>query len=276
MLQKFKLLFPLFLQLYRSKKIRICHLIPLLVSVTLLTGCAPQVKNLKDEKLYNNSRDSKGFNHKIHAEAGAVCRSCHLKAYTNPEAGMPNEKLCEFCHQKVYRGKPIGEFYSMEKWYSTYQVNMVKYLELKMSHQQHINKGIKCEDCHGDIANSVKVSSRHIPIKGTCFSCHREWNTPQQCNICHKEITTFSHPELWGQPKHNHCLQCHIPISDSNKCKDCHNTASCVSTIAPSRPDDLPHRRPLMCRACHTGERQNLTHADNGIDCRICHKLLPL
>lgn len=252
-------------------KITLWFLPVLFIAIIGISGCAHQVKEQKYQETFHE--EVKGFGHKVHIQGGSTCKSCHVKATNSSEAGMPDEKLCLFCHQTVYDDQPVGELYNREEWQQSYDIVRAKYTDIKMSHQQHMSLGVKCEDCHGNIANSTKVTLEHIPVKKTCFSCHGEWNTPEKCGICHKEIITFSHPKLWGAPEHNHCLECHIPVSISPKCKDCHDTASCVTSVAPSRPGDLPHRRGLMCRACHSSEEQNLTHVDNGIDCRICHKL---
>ena len=235
-----------------------------------IVGCANQNKYQKSHK--EIEKNSKGYNHSIHIKGGTACKSCHNKVYKYDDAGMPNEKLCVFCHKTVFGDQPVDEFYNKEKWLLEYQ-SITKYSKINMSHQQHLSNGVKCVDCHGDVANSVRLSSDNIPVKRTCFSCHAEWNTTEKCSICHKEPITFSHPAQWGAPKHNHCLECHIPISTSDKCSSCHNTASCVSSLAPLRPDDLPHRRGLMCRACHYDEKHHLKHVDNVIDCRTCHKL---
>lgn len=138
-----------------------------------------------------------------------------------------------------------------------------------------------CGVCHQQVAShSEQRPGSHVagwgnPVNRHCASCHVETSS---CSVCHqgtpshKEVPPASHTGDWGSPKHSHCTRCHLPVSVSFGCKECHNRAAAHFTEGPARPDDLPHSRGLMCRACHFTGSPTLTHADNGSECRLCHK----
>lgn len=138
-----------------------------------------------------------------------------------------------------------------------------------------------CSVCHVQVTSHLaEAPGSHGPGWGNptnkhCATCHSEAAT---CSVCHdgtpshQEVAPATHTGQWGGPKHNHCVRCHIPISLSITCKVCHNDISVHLEEAPLRPDNLPHTRALMCRACHQTGTPTLIHADDGLECRICHK----
>ena len=156
----------------------------LLIAIFTTAGCVVKVKDTKKQETI--PEETHGFGHKIHIEGGFACNSCHMKADKNAEAGMPNEMLCGFCHKTVYDNQPVGNYYNMAEWKSAHMVSRAKYQEINMSHAQHMSMGVKCEECHADVANSVKVTSGHIPVKAACFKCHAGWNTKEKCETCHR------------------------------------------------------------------------------------------
>lgn len=136
-----------------------------------------------------------------------------------------------------------------------------------------------CVRCHestrprshasADWGNKVNrhCNSCHMPLNATtCIVCHKEIPS-------HREVAPSTHNGQWGAPRHAHCARCHLPIAVSVRCRECHVRPTAHIADAPPRPRDLPHRRALMCRACHSSGGPNLKHADNGLECRLCHKL---
>ncbi len=262
----------------QSNKISVKISVILLCIAIKLSGCAVNVKNQEPETVQHQEpkeleKGSKGFNHKVHIDMGSTCKSCHSKVSTSIDAGMPNETLCSLCHITVYDDQPVEKIYTRKTWHSKNSKTIAKFSKVKMSHQKHINAGITCNQCHGEVEKSTNPISIHKLEKKTCFLCHQEWKAADKCSTCHSEPIVSSHPQQWGSPKNNHCYECHIPISGNEICNSCHIDASCIINRAPTRPYDLPHKRPLMCRACHSSGEPGLAHADNGVDCRFCHKL---
>ena len=263
----------------QSNKISLKISIIILLGAIKLSGCAVNVKDrepgiIETQIHKESSIGQKGFNHKVHIALGSKCKSCHPKVSSSNEAGMPNEMLCSLCHITVYDNQPVEKIYTKKDWQRKNTRKIAKFKKIKLSHQKHYDAGINCNQCHGDVEKSTEPISKHTFEKKTCFLCHKDWKAVDKCSTCHNETIKSSHPQLWGSPENNHCYECHIPVSEDGNCNNCHISAICTTDKRPpTRPYDLPHSRPLMCRACHSSGGPNLTHADNGRDCRFCHKL---
>jgi hypothetical protein len=56
------------------------------------------------------------------------------------------------------------------------------------SHRRHLDAGMKCEMCHGDVsqvdANGM-TDFKSVTSMGGCLSCHKLHNAPTTCTTCH-------------------------------------------------------------------------------------------
>ena len=64
-------------------------------------------------------------------------------------------------------------------------------------HRPHVNGGIACQTCHGEIQTEERVYQRMSMRMGNCLGCHRDahaalppgstlTNGPENCNACHR------------------------------------------------------------------------------------------
>jgi len=95
------------------------------------------------------------YNHQLHAgEIGMDCRYCHTAVETSAAASVPPTQTCMNCHTLVKsdskklelvrtswaEGKPI-------EWIRIHNLPDYAYFD----HSAHLNAGIGCESCHGNI-----------------------------------------------------------------------------------------------------------------------------
>jgi Cytochrome c7 and related cytochrome c len=130
------------------------------------------------------------FNHKIHLQNGIDCTNCHDGVTQGPDAGIPSVSFCMACHQAVAVDKPEikklaayadkGQDIPWQRVYWFYPETHVRF-----RHSPHINAGVNCKQCHGDLAQqTVAVRSEDLTMS-FCLSCHRMKGTSVDCTTCH-------------------------------------------------------------------------------------------
>ena len=129
------------------------------------------------------------FDHKLHAESGLQCASCHTKAETKDQAGIPNAKDCLACHRKFQAaGAMLQTLVEYEKagreipWERIYKLPGYVFF----SHQAHLKAKAECATCHGETrARAVLWQEKEISM-AACINCHKERNASTDCNLCHE------------------------------------------------------------------------------------------
>jgi hypothetical protein len=52
-------------------------------------------------------------------------------------------------------------------------------------HSPHINAGVRCDECHGDLSRqTVAVRSKNLNMN-FCLNCHRAKGVSVDCTTCH-------------------------------------------------------------------------------------------
>ena len=128
------------------------------------------------------------------------CQFCHFSAERSVDAGIPSVATCWGCHQAVPgannpqevakirdyldRGEPIP-------WVRIYKISD----HAHFPHMRHINAGLECQQCHGEVQEMGVLTSRDPAWGGNnmgwCVECHRqpdENGEPQastDCSVCH-------------------------------------------------------------------------------------------
>lgn len=139
------------------------------------------------------------FNHQLHAGTREIdCKYCHRGVEKGNTAGVPSIADCWSCHQNL-----MGEGSNKEsvlkrpnvqrllkdyvekkqeiKWYKVYDMPE----HVKFPHRAHINAGIDCTKCHGDLKQQPVVQMQQKMHMGFCIECHRQNNAPVDCTVCH-------------------------------------------------------------------------------------------
>ena len=118
------------------------------------------------------------FSHKHHVQGlGIDCRYCHTSVEDSSFAGIPPTKTCMNCHSQIWADSPTLEpvrasFRSDRslEWIRVHDLPDFVYF----NHSIHINKGIGCSSCHGQVDQMPLVWSVNTLQMEWCLSCHRQ------------------------------------------------------------------------------------------------------
>jgi hypothetical protein len=117
------------------------------------------------------------FSHKHHvAQLGIGCQYCHTSVEVSANAGFPPTKTCMNCHQQMWVGAdllaPVRESYQKDipiAWNKVHNVPHYTYF----NHSIHVNKGVGCYSCHGNIDDMNLVFQTKTLLMEWCLNCHR-------------------------------------------------------------------------------------------------------
>lgn len=117
------------------------------------------------------------FSHKHHvAELKIDCRYCHTTVENQAYAGIPATETCMSCHSQVWTTSPLlqpvrDSYVTGEPivWNKVYKLPEFVYF----NHSIHVNKGVGCTTCHGQIQEMQLVYKAQPLWMGWCLGCHR-------------------------------------------------------------------------------------------------------
>lgn len=118
------------------------------------------------------------FSHKHHhGELGIDCRYCHDGVETSSSAGLPATEVCMTCHSQLWTSAemlaPVRRSLASGEPLRWQRVNRVPDF-VYFNHSIHINKGVACETCHGDVDDMPLTVQAHTLTMGWCLDCHRD------------------------------------------------------------------------------------------------------
>ena len=112
------------------------------------------------------------YDHALHVDQlGMDCRYCHSSVDKSASAGVPTANTCWNCHEHVQKGSPKlaplraamgvdedhapieGAVKKPIKWVRIHKSPDYVYFD----HSAHVNRGVSCQSCHGDIHKMEKV-----------------------------------------------------------------------------------------------------------------------
>ena len=118
------------------------------------------------------------YSHALHAgQLGLDCRYCHSNVEKSGVANLPTAQTCMNCHNQVKKDSPLlavvrHSFETGESvpWVKIHQTPDYVYF----NHAVHVNRGVSCWECHGQI-NEMEVVVHDKPLSmGFCLDCHRD------------------------------------------------------------------------------------------------------
>jgi len=132
------------------------------------------------------------FSHKHHVgDDGIDCRYCHATVETTATASMPPTQTCMNCHSQLWNDSPYLEPVRASfrenkpiQWERVHDLPEFVYF----NHSIHVNKGIGCSSCHGQIDNMPAVYQENTLQMEWCIACHR---APEQHIRPKSEITNM-------------------------------------------------------------------------------------
>ncbi|MDQ3019851.1 MAG: cytochrome c family protein [Bacteroidota bacterium] len=147
------------------------------------------------------------YSHKLHAgDLKIDCRYCHSDVEKSRQANIPSANVCMNCHSLVKKESPeiqrLTDYYNKGialEWKRVHRVPDFAYF----NHSVHVNKGIDCSNCHGNIAEMEVVEQVKDFSMRACLDCHRNPhenikniskgkeeltinNGPTNCSACHR------------------------------------------------------------------------------------------
>ncbi|NOX17364.1 MAG: cytochrome c3 family protein [Chlorobi bacterium] len=141
------------------------------------------------------------YSHKLHAgDMGIDCQYCHVGVTKERHALIPSVNICMNCHTIARRDKPeiikLTTYYKTGKplkWNRVHKVPEFAYFD----HSVHVNKGIDCVTCHGNVREMTTVMQMKSFTMTACLDCHRYPEKyapyvkdlkpgPRYCAACHR------------------------------------------------------------------------------------------
>lgn len=165
------------------------------------------------------------FSHQHHvAGLGLDCRYCHSTVETTATAGMPPTHTCMTCHSQIWQNaailEPVRQSYAKQiplQWNRVYRIPKYVYF----NHSIHVNKGVGCTSCHGDIGAMPMTWKQNPFYMRNCLACHRH---PEQNLRPQSEIFD----PFWKKPQDQESIgqrlveENHIPKERLTDCYVCH------------------------------------------------------
>ncbi len=121
------------------------------------------------------------YSHAIHVgQLGLDCRYCHTFVDRSPAANIPSPNVCMNCHSPDLGNilgdspllAPIRESYASGQpveWIKIHNESDYVYF----NHAVHVNRGVSCVECHGQINQMDTVSEAKPLGMSFCLDCHR-------------------------------------------------------------------------------------------------------
>lgn len=140
------------------------------------------------------------FSHKLHVdELGLDCRYCHSFVEYSGVANIPSANTCWTCHMHVRRDSErlVPLLKAMDKNYVGYTGEAIRWRKVHklpdyvyFNHSAHVNRGIGCQSCHGDVNKMEVVSQAKNLSMGWCLECHR---APENFLRPNEEVFKFNY-----------------------------------------------------------------------------------
>lgn len=156
------------------------------------------------------------YSHALHAgELKLDCLFCHTGAEKSRHAGIPPASTCMKCHEAITvrtvmekKGKDLvpikvasPELDNLRKLVKEGKpIEWVRIHRLpayvQFPHSRHVNAGVACQTCHGEVQGMERVEQSMALSMGECLACHRNENqksnlagkaaaAPTDCVACH-------------------------------------------------------------------------------------------
>lgn len=117
------------------------------------------------------------FPHSVHADQlGIDCRYCHNQVEKSWFSNVPGSGVCMNCHNQVLntdaRLEPVRQSEKTGEpipWVQIHKLPDFVYF----NHSVHVNRGISCVHCHGEVHKMDEVSQAKPLSMAFCLECHR-------------------------------------------------------------------------------------------------------
>lgn len=163
------------------------------------------------------------FSHKLHAsDLGIDCMYCHRQAENSPHAGVPATETCMNCHEQQANKDKYSLRNLMASWQGGVPIAWNRIHQMPdfvyFDHSAHINSGVSCISCHGDVSDMDQVRQTKPLSMSWCFSCHRD---PKDHLRPVAEVTNMDYQQTDAHKRmaHDKAAILQAPVVD---CSGCH------------------------------------------------------
>lgn len=165
------------------------------------------------------------FSHEHHVNGlGIDCRYCHTSVEDSSFAGIPPTHTCMSCHSQIWIDSPmlapVRDSYRTGMPLAWTRVhNLPDYVYF--NHSIHVQKGIGCVSCHGQV-NEMPLTYKAEPMTmGWCLECHR---APERQIRPRSEVFNMNYvpPENQLALGRQLVQEYHIPTDRLTDCYTCH------------------------------------------------------
>jgi hypothetical protein len=140
------------------------------------------------------------YSHQLHAGILRIdCLYCHTNALRSRHAGIPSVQKCMNCHTVTKVDSPdiklLAAIYDSGdplQWQRIHELPDHVYFD----HRPHVNAGILCQTCHGEVQTMQVVYQNMSMRMGNCLGCHRN---PDYALPADSQISKGA----------EHCFACH-------------------------------------------------------------------
>ena len=124
------------------------------------------------------------FSHRHHSgELKIDCRYCHTSVEKASYAGVPPTSTCMTCHSQLFTDSPLLQPVRESAAHNTpIAWNRVHVLPdyVYFNHSIHVNKGVGCTTCHGQVNEMPLTWKSNTLFMEWCLQCHRNTEASQR------------------------------------------------------------------------------------------------
>jgi hypothetical protein len=165
------------------------------------------------------------FSHAQHVkEVGLDCRYCHSNVEQSYHSNIPTAQTCMNCHTQIKPNSPllapIRDSYAKGtpvKWVWIHTTPDFAYF----NHSIHVNQGISCVECHGQVNDMDTVTHMQSLSMQFCITCHRD---PASYTRAQKDVFNLDSKRLTDQGQAAKAAQFvhDWKIQPPQSCSGCH------------------------------------------------------
>lgn len=139
-----------------------------------------------------------GFDHQQHLDLEMKCISCHDvdSSRRAAERNIPGHPVCEGCHEieAAAAGEETDPPSACSVCHPGFDASAAKRPpavemptpNLTFDHRLHLDRGMACGECHGDLRKVGLATRAQLPKMETCLGCHVQGGKASgECSTCH-------------------------------------------------------------------------------------------
>ena len=169
------------------------------------------------------------FSHEQHVgQLGLDCTYCHTQVFESSYSTVPTSQTCMNCHNPKkanVKGNssllaPVRASYDTGRpveWKRVHKLPDYAYF----NHAAHVNKGVSCVSCHGQV-NEMKIVRHDQALSmGWCLKCHHE---PDANLRPFSEVTNLAWAPSDGQTREDvgKVIKKDLQVNPPTTCQGCH------------------------------------------------------